>query len=117
MTTDTAKWVERDFKQLHPTYHPKAHANPLVIERAFRDDEQLVDLERFLQVIERAETHRFDRALDRRVRRHHDDLRPLAGRGGQLAHEIQPGISAVRPRVPGCCVLAITCAACGRKNV
>jgi adenosylmethionine-8-amino-7-oxononanoate aminotransferase len=26
-------WVEKDFKQLHPTYHPKAHANPLVIER------------------------------------------------------------------------------------
>jgi putrescine---pyruvate transaminase len=33
MTTDTAKWVEKDFKQLHPTYHPKSHANPLVIER------------------------------------------------------------------------------------
>lgn len=33
MTTDTAKWVEMDFKQLHPTYHPKSHANPLVIER------------------------------------------------------------------------------------
>ena len=30
---DTAKWVEKDFKQLHPTYHPKSHANPLVIER------------------------------------------------------------------------------------
>ena len=33
MTTDTAKWVEKDFKQLHPTYHPKSHANPLVVER------------------------------------------------------------------------------------
>ncbi|HSJ88223.1 MAG TPA: aspartate aminotransferase family protein [Anaerolineales bacterium] len=33
MTTDTKTWVEKDFKQLHPTYHPKAHANPLVIER------------------------------------------------------------------------------------
>jgi putrescine---pyruvate transaminase len=30
---DTAKWIERDFKQLHPTYHPKSHANPLVVER------------------------------------------------------------------------------------
>ena len=30
---DTATWVEKDKKQLHPTYHPKSHANPLVIER------------------------------------------------------------------------------------
>lgn len=29
----TKDWVEKDFKQLHPTYHPKTHANPLVIER------------------------------------------------------------------------------------
>ena len=28
-----ANWVERDQKQLHPVYHPKFHANPLVIER------------------------------------------------------------------------------------
>ncbi len=33
MTTDTKTWIEKDYKQLHPTYHPKAHANPLVIER------------------------------------------------------------------------------------
>ncbi len=33
MTTDTASWIEKDHKQLHPTYHPKSHANPLVIER------------------------------------------------------------------------------------
>src|SRR5512140_166681 len=33
MTTDTKTWIEKDFKQLHPTYHPKAHTNPLVIER------------------------------------------------------------------------------------
>jgi adenosylmethionine-8-amino-7-oxononanoate aminotransferase len=25
------KWVEMDRKQLHPTYHPKSHADPLVI--------------------------------------------------------------------------------------
>ncbi|HKI53321.1 MAG TPA: aspartate aminotransferase family protein [Anaerolineales bacterium] len=30
---DNATWVEKDKKQLHPTYHPKSHANPLVIER------------------------------------------------------------------------------------
>lgn len=30
---DTAVWIEKDKKQLHPTYHPKSHANPLVIER------------------------------------------------------------------------------------
>ncbi len=30
---DTATWIEKDKKQLHPTYHPKSHANPLVIER------------------------------------------------------------------------------------
>lgn len=31
--TDTQTWIEKDKKQLHPTYHPKTHANPLVIER------------------------------------------------------------------------------------
>ena len=30
---DTETWIEKDKKQLHPTYHPKSHANPLVIER------------------------------------------------------------------------------------
>src|SRR6266498_3047486 len=30
---DTAMWVEKDRKQLHPVYHPKSHADPLVIER------------------------------------------------------------------------------------
>jgi len=30
---DTSKWIEKDRKQLHPVYHPKSHANPLVIER------------------------------------------------------------------------------------
>lgn len=34
MTDQTTKeWVEKDFKQLHPVYHPKFHINPLVIER------------------------------------------------------------------------------------
>ncbi len=30
---DTSAWIEKDKKQLHPVYHPKSHANPLVIER------------------------------------------------------------------------------------
>ena len=30
---DTAAWVEKDKKQLHPIYHPKSHVNPLVVER------------------------------------------------------------------------------------
>jgi len=29
---DYAKWVAMDRRQLHPTYHPKSHADPLVIE-------------------------------------------------------------------------------------
>lgn len=34
MTKQTiAAWIEKDRKQLHPVYHPKSHANPLVIER------------------------------------------------------------------------------------
>ena len=35
-----------------------------MLERAPDDDQQLVDLERLLQVVERAELHRLDRALD-----------------------------------------------------
>ncbi|HLA05990.1 MAG TPA: aspartate aminotransferase family protein [Anaerolineales bacterium] len=31
--TNLEQWVEKDKKQLHPVYHPKSHANPLVIER------------------------------------------------------------------------------------
>lgn len=30
---DNAAWIEKDRKQLHPTYHPKSHANPMVVER------------------------------------------------------------------------------------
>ena len=33
MTDQTQNWIEKDKKQLHPTYHPKSHVNPLVIER------------------------------------------------------------------------------------
>lgn len=30
---NTSLWIDKDSKQLHPVYHPKSHANPLVIER------------------------------------------------------------------------------------
>jgi hypothetical protein len=64
----------------------------LVFDRAIRDDEQFVDLERLLQIVEGPELHRLDRALDRRVRGHHDDLRPLRRRlRRQLANEVEPG--------------------------
>ena len=66
-------------------------AQPLMVERAPDDHQQLVDLERLLQVVERAELHRLDRALDGRVRRHHQNLRPLAfrRRADVLADQIE----------------------------
>ncbi len=33
MTGQTQTWIEKDRRQLHPVYHPKTHANPMVIER------------------------------------------------------------------------------------
>jgi len=33
MNDELNAWIEKDKKQLHPVYHPKSHANPLVIER------------------------------------------------------------------------------------
>ncbi|MEN9561867.1 MAG: hypothetical protein RIR73_111 [Chloroflexota bacterium] len=33
MNDQTQTWIEKDKKQLHPTYHPKTHANPMVIEK------------------------------------------------------------------------------------
>jgi adenosylmethionine-8-amino-7-oxononanoate aminotransferase len=30
---DNSHWLEKDKKQLHPVYHPKSHANALVVER------------------------------------------------------------------------------------
>ena len=53
-------------------------AQALVLDRPLDHHHQLVDLERLLQVVERAELHRRQRALDGGVRRHHQDLRPLA---------------------------------------
>jgi adenosylmethionine-8-amino-7-oxononanoate aminotransferase len=29
---ETTNWIEKDRRQLHPVYHPKSHADPLVIE-------------------------------------------------------------------------------------
>ena len=46
-----------------------------MLERPADHHQQLVDLERLLQIVERAQLHRFDGALDRRVRRHHENLR------------------------------------------
>ena len=70
---------------------PVLGAQPLMIERPAGDDEQFVDFEGLLQVVERPELHRFDGALDGRVRGHHDDLRPLGRAGGvQLTDKIQP---------------------------
>ena len=77
---------------------PVMGAQTLVLERAARDDEQLVDFEGLLQEIERAELHRLDGALDGRVRRHHQDLRPLAlrRRADELADEVEPDTSGIR---------------------
>ncbi len=60
-------------------------AQPLVLERAADDDQQLVDLERLLEVVEGAELHGLDGALDARVRRHHDDLRAIGVAVGRQA--------------------------------
>jgi len=61
------------------------------IEGTPRDETRPIDLERLLEVVERAELHRLDRALHRRVGRHHDDLRALAfgRRRDVLANEVE----------------------------
>ena len=68
-------------------------AQALVLDGAVDDDQQLVDLERLLQVVERAQLHRRDRALDRGVRGHHQDLRPLAlaAMATEVADEVEAG--------------------------
>jgi len=81
---------------------PILGAQPLMVQRAPGDDEELVDLERLLQVVERAQLHRLDRALDGGVRGHHDNLRTVIaqaggasapavrGRADVLADQIEP---------------------------
>ena len=67
-------------------------ASRSLIQGAADDDEELVHLERLLQVVEGAELHRLDGAFDGCVRRHHHDLRPFgAGRRRQLANEVEAG--------------------------
>jgi hypothetical protein len=64
---------------------PVLSAQALMVEGTAHHHQQFVDLERLLQVIERAELHRLDRALDSGVRRHHQHLRTLAfGCGGDV---------------------------------
>ena len=53
-------------------------AQLLMVERPADHDEELVDLERLLEIVECPELHRLDRALDRRVRSHHQHLSPFA---------------------------------------
>ena len=70
---------------------PMLGPQPLMVEGATGDHQQFVDLERLLQVVERAELHRLDGAFDRRMCGHHHDLRPLGGAGGvELADQIEP---------------------------
>ena len=66
-------------------------AEAAVFERPAHDHEELVDLERLLQIVERPEFHRLDRALHGGVRGHHQDLRPLAvARGARdFADEVE----------------------------
>ncbi len=61
-------------------------------DRAVDDDQELVDFERLLQVVERAKLHRLDRALDGRVRRHHENLRAVAG--GGVRHDLADELDA-----------------------
>ncbi len=60
-------------------------AEPLVIERVADQRDQLLDLERLLQVVERPELHRLDGALHRGMGGHHQHLRPF-GRRHRLRH-------------------------------
>ena len=58
-------------------------SQPLMFDRAANNDEQLVHLERFLEVVERAQLHRLDRTLHRGMRRHHENLWAVTLRHGR----------------------------------
>ncbi len=62
-----------------------------MVERAPDHDEELVDFERLLKIVERAELHCFDRTLDGRVGGHHQDLRSFVLWRGRdvLANQVQ----------------------------
>ena len=66
-------------------------AETLVVQRPADHHQQLVDHERRLQIVERAQLHRFDGAFHRRVCRHHENLRALGfrSRADVLADEIE----------------------------
>ena len=68
---------------------PAFRAQALVVERAPHRREQLVDFERLAQIVERAQLHRVDRAVDGRVRRHQDDVRRVGRRADVLADELE----------------------------
>ena len=71
----------------------QAGARALILEQPAHGDEQLVDVERLLQIVACAQLHRLDRALDGAVRGHHHDRRPLAvrRRGRELANHLEAG--------------------------
>ena len=66
-------------------------AQPLMLEGPSYDNQELVDLEGLLQVVEGTQLHRLDGAFDGGMRRHHQNLRPLAFRcrTDQLANQIE----------------------------
>ena len=88
---DQAVVVELGVALAEQVAQPGARA--LLLEQPADGDQQLVDVEGLLQVVARAELHRLDGALDRAVRGHHHDRRPLAfGRGrDQLANDLEAG--------------------------
>jgi hypothetical protein len=57
-----------------------------VLERLLDLDLHLLDLERLLHVVERADLHRLDRRVDRPERRHQDDRRRRVQRLGRPQH-------------------------------
>ena len=70
----------------------QAESGALVLDGAPRDGQQLIDLERLLQVVAGPELHGFDGALDAAVGGHDHHGRPLAfgGRPDGLADDVQP---------------------------
>ena len=68
-------------------------AKPLMLDRAPDHNEELIDLERLLQVVKGAELHRLDCTLDRGVSCHHEDLWTLTLLDGraELSDQVQTG--------------------------
>ena len=70
----------------------QAGAGALIFQGPPGEHQQLFDLERFLQVVARAELHGLDGALDAAVRGHHDHRRPL--RFGRRRREVADDVEA-----------------------